>query len=65
MLANRAVGENLKRLNVDYLDLTPAFVAEAATSRLYRNNDSHWNIAGNRLAAGLIAEYLVTRLRAK
>jgi hypothetical protein len=58
MLPNRLLRESLQQLKIDHLDLTPEFLGASATQRLYRPNDSHWNIAGNRLAAHLIGEYI-------
>ena len=50
---------NLIRLdNIDYLDLLPSFVAASKTTRLYKPNDTHWNIAGNSFAAELISRHL-------
>jgi hypothetical protein len=37
------------------VDLLPAFRSAARTTRLYKPRDTHWNIAGNRLAAREIA----------
>jgi hypothetical protein len=34
------------------------FQAEAKARRLYALRDTHWNAAGNRLAADLIYQYL-------
>ncbi len=50
-LPNRALRRDLEAAGIPSLDLTPAFVAAGAERRLYKPNDSHWNIAGNRLAA--------------
>lgn len=46
-------------------DLLPAFrAAQAGGARLYIPNDSHWNAAGNALAAERIAALLLPRARA-
>ena len=58
---NRIVGERLGAAGIPYLDLYPAFAAAAPTQRLYKPFDSHWNIAGNRLAAEQIADFLSDR----
>lgn len=43
------------------LDLTPAFLEQAATGeRLYFPIDGHWNEQGNQLAADLMCQYLVS-----
>ena len=56
---NRLLGERLHRLGVPYLDLYPDFAESATTTALYRPRDTHWNIAGNRLAAEAIANRLL------
>lgn len=58
---NRIVGERLDAAGIPYLDLFPAFAAAAPDQRLYKPFDTHWNIAGNRLAAGQIATFLADR----
>jgi hypothetical protein len=45
------------------IDLLPAFRAEGARARLYRPQDTHWNLAGNRLAAAVLARALEDRVR--
>jgi len=61
-LPNRLLRARFEELNVDYMDLTAEFSAHSLDERLYRRNDSHWNIAGNALAARLIWQYISTRL---
>lgn len=39
------------------------FSAHSINDRLYRPNDSHWNIAGNELAARLILQHVSAQLR--
>jgi hypothetical protein len=56
--------EKLEELKIDYIDLIAEFSAHALKDKLYRLNDSHWNIAGNRLAAGLISHHLSAQLGA-
>ncbi len=55
---NRALQEVLREEDVPHLDLLPAFAAAAGEIRLYKPNDSHWNLAGNRLAAERIYDWL-------
>lgn len=59
-LPNRALRRSLEEAGIAFLDLTPAFVAAGAERRLYKLNDSHWNIAGNRLAADLLEAWLTS-----
>jgi hypothetical protein len=54
-LPNRTLSSRLNQLAIDHIDLYDAFIAGSAQGRLYKPRDSHWNIAGNRLASGLIA----------
>ncbi len=58
---NRILGERLDALGIPYLDLYPAFAAMAPSRRLYKPRDTHWNIAGNRLAADEIADFLLAQ----
>jgi len=44
----------LREAKIDYIDLYPLFVQAGKAESLYRPRDSHWNIAGNRLAAEII-----------
>lgn len=55
---NRVLAEGLAEEGVPVLDLTAPFLAAAGGQRLYRLNDSHWNLAGNALAARLLSEWL-------
>ncbi|MFM6190791.1 MAG: SGNH/GDSL hydrolase family protein [Planktothrix sp.] len=57
-LPNRMLTEQLQQANIDYLDLLPSFKVASQQTRLYKPNDTHWNIAGNRLAAELISQHL-------
>lgn len=55
----RMLSGRLAELEIDALDLSPAFRAACAEARMYKPRDTHWNIAGNRLAARIIAEHLL------
>jgi hypothetical protein len=57
-LPNDMLTSKLKSLGIDYLDLYPYFERESKQQQLYRPRDSHWNIAGNQLAANVIQDYL-------
>src|SRR5262249_41581913 len=61
-LPNRLLRAKLEELKIDYIDLIAEFSAHSLNERLYRPNDSHWNIPGNRLAARLILEHLSAQL---
>jgi hypothetical protein len=57
-LPNALLRERLAKLGIDHLDLLPPFRDATQRARLYRRNDTHWNIAGNRLASELIFDHL-------
>src|SRR5215475_14221784 len=61
-LPNRLLRAKLDELKIDYIDLMAEFSAHSLNERLYRPNDSHWNIPGNRLAARLILDHLSAQL---
>ena len=62
-LPNRLLRARFEELKIDYIDLTTEFSAHSLNDRLYRPNDSHWNIAGNALAARLILQHVSAQLR--
>ena len=62
-LPNRALSSRLTQLGIDHIDLYDAFVASSSQIRLYKPRNTHWNIAGNRLAANLIADHLQKYLK--
>jgi hypothetical protein len=53
---NRLLTDALRAAGVRVLDLLPAF--RSGAERLYKPQDTHWNLAGNRLAAATIAASL-------
>ncbi|MEW6351998.1 MAG: SGNH/GDSL hydrolase family protein [Thermodesulfobacteriota bacterium] len=57
-LPNREFGKRLTSEKVEYLDLLEAFRVASAGKRLYKPNDSHWNRAGNAVAADALYDYL-------
>jgi lysophospholipase L1-like esterase len=54
----RRLADALAARGVPVLDLLEAFRREGAARRLYKPRDSHWNVAGNALAAETIAAWL-------
>ncbi len=54
---NRILKGQLRARGIDYLDLTEAMVNEGRSRLLYKPNDTHWNIAGNQLAARELQGY--------
>jgi lysophospholipase L1-like esterase len=61
-LPNERLAERLQRLAIEHIDLYPDFARQGAARRLYRPRDTHWNVAGNELAARILAEWLAPRL---
>ena len=61
-LPNRLLRARFEELAIDHIDLTPEFIAQSLNQMLYRPNDSHWNIAGNGLAARLIWQHVSAQL---
>ena len=43
---------------INIIDLLPFFQQESSSKELYRKNDTHWNVEGNKLAAKIILDYL-------
>ena len=60
--ANRQLSSELAKNGISVLDLTPEFESSPQNQSLYKPLDSHWNIAGNTLAADKIFEFLKPRL---
>ncbi len=57
-LPNQYLQQELTQAEIEFLDLLPYFQGYSKLERLYKPNDSHWNIAGNELASELIFQYL-------
>jgi hypothetical protein len=57
-LPNKRLGEELRSRSIRYLDLLEPFRLRSRDIRLYKLRDTHWNIAGNRLAADLLHDFL-------
>ena len=62
-LPNTILANKLKNLGIDYLDLYEYFAKESKQKVLYKPRDTHWNIAGNQLAANEIQDYLTQYLK--
>lgn len=59
---NKLLVEEFQKNNIDYIDLLNDFVTVGKKTNLYIPLDSHWNIAGNRLAAEIIDKDLSKKL---
>ncbi|MDP8213582.1 MAG: hypothetical protein RAO92_03255 [Candidatus Euphemobacter frigidus] len=56
---NKKLAEKLEILGINYLDLLKAFRDASLRTNLYKPRDTHWNIAGNELAAQIIGQELL------
>ena len=56
---NKRLAEELRARNIRYLDVLEPFRLRSRNVRLYKPRDTHWNIAGNRLAADLLHNFLL------
>lgn len=61
-LPNRRLTEALNRAGIAHVDLLPAFERDGRQRRLYKPRDTHWNLAGNRLAASVLAAAVRARI---
>jgi hypothetical protein len=55
-LPNRTLSNELDRLSIDNIDLYEYFAG--SSQQLYKPRDTHWNIAGNQLAAKIIKKHI-------
>ena len=55
---NKYLVKELRARNIKYLDLLEPFRLRTRDVRLYKPRNTHWNIAGNRLAADLLYDFL-------
>jgi hypothetical protein len=62
---NRALAATLLGLKIEYLDLLPLMRERSKSQLLYLPRDTHWNIAGNRVAAEAIAARVAEWVAAK
>ena len=56
-LPNRVLTAGLNERGIQVLDLLPFFEKASASTALYKPRDTHWNIAGNRLAADVLVSH--------
>ena len=61
-LPNERLKDQLAKLQIDHIDLLHPFRDAATHTRLYRRNDTHWNIKGNALASDIILRHLESQL---
>lgn len=56
-LPNTMLNVELRKLDISYIDLLEPFRMTAREKRLYKPQDTHWNIMGNQMAARLLADF--------
>jgi len=54
--------DRIGKLGIKYIDLYHGFENKSEI-RLYKPRDTHWNIAGNQLAANIIQEHILSCVR--
>ena len=57
-LPNTMLTQELRKRGIGYIDLLEPFKTTAKEKRLYKLQDTHWNVMGNRLAAALLEDFL-------
>jgi hypothetical protein len=57
-LPNQMLIGKFRESSIDFIDLRDDFASISKSMRLYKPNDSHWNIAGNRTASEIIAKHM-------
>ena len=62
---NRFLAEELDRHGIQSVDLLDAFISRGREIPLYKPLDSHWNIAGNALAAEVLSDPLSRAIRSR
>jgi hypothetical protein len=58
-LPNKMLTAKFRESDIDYIDLRDDFASISKTMRLYKPNDTHWNVAGNRTASEIIAKHMM------
>ena len=57
-LPNKMLIAKFRESGIDFIDLRDDLASISKSMRLYKPNDSHWNIAGNRTASEIIAKHM-------
>ena len=60
-LPNKMLTDGLDKIGIKYINLYPYF-RQKSGERLYKPQDTHWNIAGNQLSANIIQAHILRYL---
>jgi len=60
---SRLLTHALEEADIEVVDLLPAIADAAQRERVYKRNDTHWNLKGNAVAAEAIARALGERVQ--
>lgn len=58
-LPNILIKQELEKQKISHIDLLEPFRRKALTEKLYKPNDTHWNIAGNSFATEVLFSYFL------
>ena len=61
---NKWLANRLSQADISSIDLTEYFIKHSEGTRLYKPQDTHWNIAGNKLAADILYKNLSSSINA-
>ena len=62
---NQELAAVFTQAKIPYLDLLDTFIIGSKQENLYRPRDTHWNIAGNRVAAQAITPKIIEQVKAE
>ncbi len=57
-LPNKMLTDKLRAMGIKYFDLYESFLIASKKRKLFKPRDTHWNIAGNRLTAEKLYDYM-------
>jgi lysophospholipase L1-like esterase len=60
---NQALATAFTQAQIPYLDLLDTFITGSKQELLYKPQDTHWNIAGNRVAAQAITPKIIEQIK--
>lgn len=60
---NQSLATAFTQARIPYLDLLDTFIAGSKQELLYKPRDTHWNIAGNRVASQAITPKIIEQIK--